>query len=167
MEESVIHPTGKNYVAERGHSGARRSFMQTPWIHRSEIGIVILRLGVSVMMLCHGWPKLWLLLQGRGGEWMDPIGLGSTLSLALCVLAEFFCSLALLVGAFARLAAFVLVVNFWVIVFIYGGESIWPHSELPLLYLICFLCLLCTGAGPMSIDRALARRRDCAPSVER
>lgn len=139
------------------------SLMQAPWIHRTEIGIFILRVGVAVMMLCHGWPKLLMLLQGHGAEWMDPIGVGSTLSLALCTFAEFFCSLAVLLGLFTRLAALVLVINFWVIVFVYGGQSIWPQSELPLLYLLCFVALLCTGSGPLSLDALLTRRWACRP----
>lgn len=141
--------------------GAACSFILAPWVYNNEIGITILRVGVAIMMLCHGWPKLVLLFSGQGSEWMDPLGLGSTLSLGLCTFAEFFCSLAILLGLFARLAAFVLVVNFWVIVFVYGADSSWTQSELPMLYLICFLTLLCTGAGPLSIDRWLSRRLDC------
>lgn len=107
--------------------------------------MLILRVGVAGMMLCHGWPKLLLLVQGRGGEWMDPLGWGAELSLALCVFAEFFCSLALLVGLMTRLAALVLVVNFWVVIFVYGEQSSWAQNELPLLYLLCFVSLVCLG----------------------
>lgn len=122
------------------------------------VGILLLRIGVAAMMLCHGWPKLLQLLQGQGGEWMDPLGMGSTFSLALCVFAEFFCSLAVLVGFFTRLAALVLMVNFWVAVFVYGAESSWTQNELPLLYLLCFMVLVCTGSGPLALDHVLLRR---------
>lgn len=122
------------------------------------LGLALLRVGVAGMMLGHGWPKLMLLLSGRGAEWMDPLGLGSTLSLALCVFAEFVCSLALLVGFFGRLAALVLTLNFWVIVFVYGEQSSWAQNELPMLYLLCFLTLVCTGSGPLSLDNLIARR---------
>lgn len=122
------------------------------------VGILLLRIGVAAMMLCHGWPKLLQLMQGQGGEWMDPLGLGSTFSLALCVFAEFFCSLAMLVGFFTRLAALVLAVNFWVAVFVYGVESSWTQNELPMLYLLCFVVLVCTGSGPLALDHLLLRR---------
>lgn len=122
------------------------------------VGILLLRIGVATMMLCHGWPKLLQLLQGQGGEWMDPLGMGSTFSLALCVFAEFFCSLAVLVGFFTRLAALVLMVNFWVAVFVYGAESSWTQNELPLLYLLCFMVLVCTGSGPLALDHVLLHR---------
>lgn len=130
-------------------------------MYNSQIGIFILRVGVSFMMLCHGWPKLVMLVQGHGSEWLDPLGIGSVLSLALCTFAEFFCSLAILLGFMTRLASLVLVVNFWVVIFVYGGENTWPQNELPQLYLVCFIALLCTGAGPVSLDRLLARRMHC------
>lgn len=122
------------------------------------VGIALLRVGVAGMMLSHGWPKLLLLVQGHGGEWMNPLGLGSTVSLALCVFAEFFCSLALLAGVFTRFAALVLALNFWVVVFVYGEQSSWTQNELPLLYLLCFVALVCTGAGSLSVDHWLAHR---------
>lgn len=134
------------------------SCFRAPGIWRGGVGVLILRVGVAGMMLCHGWPKLLLLVQGRGGEWMDPLGWGAELSLALCVFAEFFCSLALLVGLMTRLAALVLVVNFWVVIFVYGEQSSWAQNELPLLYLLCFVSLVCLGGGPLSLDRWLARR---------
>ncbi len=121
------------------------------------MGIMILRVGVALMMLAHGWPKLQLLLDARGGEWMDPLGWGASISLGMCVLAEFFCSLAILIGVLTRVAALVLVINFGVALFVYGQSSSWSVNELPSLYLICFITLLCTGAGSYSVDHLLVR----------
>ena len=135
------------------------SIIQAPWLRSSSIGLLILRVGVAAMMLCHGFPKLLMLLQGHGAQWMDPLGLGSTLSLILCCFAEVCCSLAIILGFFTRLASLVLIINFWVIIFIYGGGSVWPQSELPLLYLICFLTLMLTGGGSISLDHLIRHRR--------
>ena len=161
MDEHTHHHAGASFGMS--HGGAKCSLMQAPWVYRSELGIIILRLGVGIMMLCHGWPKLLMLLQGQGAGWMDPLGIGGFFSLLLCTFAEFLCSLAIILGFFTRLAALVLVINFWVILFIYGGQETWPQSELPILYLICFVTLLCTGAGSFSLDRLLARRWSCRP----
>ena len=120
-------------------------------------GIFILRVGVALMILSHGWPKLQLLMEARGGEWMDPLGWGGAISPGLCVLAEFFCALAMLIGVFTRIAALALVINFWVALFAYGQASSWAVNELPSLYLVCFVTLLCTGAGPFSVDNFLRR----------
>lgn len=140
------------------------SFINAPWMHQSRVGIFILRVGVACMMLCHGCSKLMMLVQGEGSGWMDPLGVGSTLSLALCVFAEFFCSAALLVGFFTRLAALVLAVNFWVAAFVYGEQSSLAQNELPVLYLLCFITLICTGSGPLAVDGLLRRRMRCPKS---
>ena len=130
-------------------------------LYRTQAGVFVLRAGVSLLMLTHGWGKLVMLMEGKGSEWMDPLGVGATASLALCVFAEFFCSMAILIGFLTRAASFVLVVNFFVAVFVYGNQSVWPQNELPLLYMICFVVLIGTGSGPLGVDRALARRLRC------
>lgn len=125
------------------------------------MGIFILRVGVACMMLCHGWPKLLMLVQGHGSEWMDPLGWGPVISLALCVFAEFFCSLAVLLGFMTRFASLVLVVNFWVVIFVYGEQSTWVQNELPMLYMLCFVALVCMGSGSLAVDGWLTRRLHC------
>ena len=132
--------------------------LDTSWIYRSRMGIIFLRICVGVMMLAHGAPKLVLLLRGEGSGWMDPLGIGGTASLALCVFAEFFCSLALIVGFCTRLSAAVLFINFWVVVFVVHMLSGGAQAELPLLYLVCYGTLMCTGAGAFSVDTMLKKR---------
>ncbi len=132
--------------------------LNAPLLYRSQVGVFLLRVGVALLILCHGWSKLVILLAGEGGGWMDPLGIGSAPSLALCVFAEFFCGVAVLVGFFTRAASFVLVINFWVAVFVYGREAAWPQNELPLLYMICFAALIGTGSGPLALDRVFTRR---------
>ena len=125
------------------------------------MGIIFLRVCVSILMLGHGLPKLWLLLNGGGSEWLDPLGIGGTLSLALCAFAEVFCSLFLIVGLFSRFSAMMLLINFWVVVFVVHAQGSWAQAELPLLYLICYGTLVCTGAGPFSLDNLIKRRLHC------
>ncbi len=135
------------------------AILNAPLIYRNQTGIIFLRICVGVMVLLHGLPKLWLLLRGGGSEWLDPLGIGSTLSLFLCVFAEVFCSLALIIGLFTRFSAMVLMINFWVVVFVVHTQVSPARAELPLLYLICYGTLVCTGAGPLSVDSLLNRRR--------
>lgn len=99
-----------------------------------------------------------MLFQGQGAVWLNPLGMGSTLSLALCVFAECACSLALILGFLSRLSALVLVFNFWVVVFVLDRDATWVQVELPLLYLVCYGTLLCTGGGAFSLDRLIARK---------
>ena len=137
------------------------SVIHAPALYQSQVGIFILRVGVALLVLCHGWPKFIMLVDGKGSEWLDPLGFGGTTSLALCVVAEFFCALCILLGFLTRVASFVLIVNFWVAIFVYGNGGGLSQNELPLLYMLCFVALLCTGSGPMGVDRSLSRRLFC------
>ncbi len=137
------------------------ALINAPWIYRNHMGIAFLRICVGALMLTHGYPKLLMLLQGEGAGWMDPLGIGGTLSLALCCFAEFFCSLAIIAGLLTRLASLVLVLNFWVVVFFANKEASWAQTELPALYLVCFITLVCTGSGRFGIDHLVRRKLGC------
>lgn len=134
------------------------ALMRAPFLTNNHFGVALLRIGVSVMMLVHGIPKVIMLWNGQGEEWLNPIGIGPTLSLFLATFAEFFCSILILAGLMTRLAAFVLFVNFCVIVFAYDAGTPWSVAELPTLYLLVYGVLVLTGAGRLSIDHFLARR---------
>ncbi|MBK7434575.1 MAG: DoxX family protein [Chitinophagaceae bacterium] len=82
--------------------------------------MLLLRLGVGIMMMEHGYQKL-VHFGEYQQKFMNFLGLGSTFSLALVVFAEFFCSLFLILGLFTRLAAIPLIVVCCVIIF--KGES--------------------------------------------
>ncbi len=137
------------------------ALINAPWIYRNHMGIAFLRIAVSAMMLVHGYPKLLMLMEGEGSTWMDPIGIGGTASLALCCFAEFFCSLAIMAGLLTRLAAMVLALNFWVVVFMADADATWAQSELPVLYLVCYVTLVCAGGGRFSVDYLIRRRFNC------
>lgn len=134
------------------------AMLRAPWLSNNHFGVALLRIGVSVMMLVHGIPKLMMLIHGQGEAWLNPIGIGPTLSLFLATFAEFFCSLLLLVGFMTRLAAFVLFVNFCVIVFAFDAGVPWTVAELPTLYLLIYGVLVLAGAGRLSVDHMLGRR---------
>ncbi len=144
-----------------GEKDVACALINAPWIYRNHMGIAFLRICVGAMMLSHGWPKLLMLLRGEGAGWMDPIGLGGTLSLVLCCFAEFFCSLAIIAGLLTRLAALVLVLNFWVVIFFANKDAPWAQVELPTLYLVCFITLVCTGSGRFGIDHLVRRKLGC------
>jgi putative oxidoreductase len=141
----------------------------------TSIGLLILRLGIGGYMLSHGVGKLDLLLAGQFEAIGDPIGLGSTLSLVLLVLAEFLCALLVMVGLATRFAAAPIVFAMAVAAFVTHGGDPWTmegtvrvsatgevslgFSKQPaLMFLIPFLALVFTGAGRFSFD-ALIRPR--------
>ena len=139
------------------------------------IGLLILRLGMGGYMLTHGWSKLRMMLGGDFDMIGDPIGLGSTVTLVLLVLAEFFCALLVVVGLATRVAGVPVVVAMAVAAFVaHGGDpwtmeeaarryfageaDAWSSRQPALMFLIPFLALIFTGAGRFSIDGLIRRR---------
>lgn len=119
-------------------------------------GLLILRVGIAfTMVYLHGYSKLTNFSQLSGG-FPDPLGIGSFASLALVVFAEFFCSLALALGLFTRLAAIPLVINMSVAFFMIHAADPLNKKELPLLYLLVYLLFLFVGAGRFSLDSLIA-----------
>lgn len=142
----------------------------------TSVGLLILRLGVGGYLLTHGIGKVKMLAAGNFEQMGDPIGLGPVLSLILITLAEFGCSLLVMLGLGTRLAAIPVVFGMAVAAFValggepwtleaaaakfFAGETEFPAAkEQALLYLIPFLALAFTGAGKYSLDAWLAGRR--------
>lgn len=119
--------------------------------------LLFLRLGIGLMTLTHGLPKLALLLHGQSAHWLNPIGIGSTASLILCICAEVFGSIGVILGFYTRASALLLFINFYIIVFMVGSHLAWSDRELAALYLLCYASLLGLGGGKYTINRVLCR----------
>lgn len=115
-------------------------------------GLLLLRVGVaSLMLFGHGFDKL-VNFTDKAANFPDPIGVGPAVSLALAVLAEFFCSVAIGFGFATRLATIPLIITMITAAFVIHGGDPWGKKELAILYLIPYIALLFTGAGRYSID---------------
>ena len=119
----------------------------------ASFGVLVLRVAISVMMLTHGLNKLSNF--SAISQNFDPIGLGGTLSLSLVIFAEVFCSIALLLGLFTRLATIPLIVAMCVATFVAHAGQEFAAKELALLYLTFYIAILIIGPGRFSIDRLL------------
>ncbi len=127
-------------------------FSNSEYAKPADIALLFLRVGVGLtMMLGHGWGKLTGFGE-RAAGFSDPIGLGSTLSMAMAVFAEFFCSLGLILGVFTRFSVIPLMSTMLVAFFIVHSEDPFRRKELALVYLIPFITIFFTGAGKYSID---------------
>jgi len=143
----------------------------------ASIGLLILRIGIGGYLITHGWGKVQMLLAGGAETFGDPIGLGSTLSLALVTTSEFLCALLIVLGLATRLAAVPVVITMAVAAFVIhagdpwtmeaaanaffsGASKTWFSKEPALLYLIPFLSLVFTGGGKISLDGLIAVRRN-------
>lgn len=125
---------------------------------KTDIGLLLLRVGVGGFMLFgHGWGKL-ISFADKADTWADPIGLGPTLSLSLAIFAEFFCSLAIVLGIGTRAAAIPLLITMLVAAGIVHADDPWGKKEFALLYGWTFAALIFTGAGKYSLDAAISKK---------
>jgi putative oxidoreductase len=122
-----------------------------------DTGILLLRMSCALMLL-HGWSKFTNFSEDSP-EWPDPLHVGSTVSCALTVFAELFCTLFVVIGLFSRLALIPLIVLMIVIVFVIHSGDPFPDREHALMYLLSYLALFFTGPGKYSLDRFLFQKR--------
>lgn len=115
-----------------------------------------LRLAVGILMLLHGYDKLMHFAQYKN-DFLDFMGIGKTLSLALAVFAEFFCSLFLILGLFTRLATIPLIILTCVIIFKVDHGHVSAENEKVVLFLAGYLVLLLTGPGKASVDAMVGK----------
>jgi len=132
-------------------------FKENDYSRLVNLGLLILRLSIAVLMLTHGIPKLGKLIAGDF-NFSNPIGLGSTISLILTVFSEVICSILIALGLGTRLAAIPLIITMVVIIFVvHSNNSIFAHYNV-LLYLVGYLILLIAGSGKYSLDYYLQKK---------
>lgn len=118
--------------------------------------MLILRLGFGILMMMHGYNKL-IHFGEMQHKFMNFMGIGSTMSLALVVFAEFFCSLFLILGLFTRLAAIPLIIATCVMIFKAHNADFFGEGEHAALYLTGYLVLLFVGPGRVSVDSMIGK----------
>ncbi|MBS9523520.1 DoxX family protein [Litoribacter ruber] len=124
----------------------------------TDVGLLIFRVGVSLMMMTHGWAKI-LNFSERLGSFPDPLGIGSAFSLQLVIFAEFFCAILVALGFATRLALIPLIINMFVISFVVHAGEGFSDKELPLLFLLSWIFLFLRGAGIYSMDGQMMKRK--------
>ena len=120
----------------------------------------ILRIGAGLLFFMHGAPKLFGWFGGMGPEG----GTAELFSLmGLAGVLEVFGGLAIILGVLTRPVAIVLALEM-LIAYLYahvprGAVPYVNGGELALLYMSVWIFLAGNGAGPFSVDRALASRK--------
>ena len=109
-------------------------------------------------MLTHGAQKFMMLFSGDPIKFADPLGLGETVSLVLAFIAEFVCSIFILIGFATRAVVIPLIINMFVVVFVVHSPDGFGRQELPALYLVIYVLLLITGSGKYSIDYLIGKK---------
>ena len=122
------------------------------------LALLILRIGVGVLMIHHGYDKL-VHFREYEPQFMNFIGLGTTASLALVVFAEFFCSALLLIGFLTSVSTIPLIITMGVAVFMAHDGAIFAKGELATLYLFVYIALMIVGPGKYSLDAILFKKK--------
>lgn len=117
--------------------------------------LLVTRVGISALILTHGYQKLQMILSGGEIQFADPIGIGATATLYLAVFAEFFCSILLILGLASRLATIPLITTMLVAVLIVHAQDPFEKKEHALHFLLVYLLLLVVGPGKYSLDRLI------------
>ncbi|MDP9959458.1 DoxX family protein [Chryseobacterium lathyri] len=124
-----------------------------------DIILLAVRVFVGFAMLSHGFPKLQMLLEGGKIEFFDFIGLGPTVTLVLTVIAEFVCSILLILGLFTRISLGFLIFTMTIAAFVVHGADPFDKKEMSLIYLSVYLLLMVFGAGKVSVDHMIEKRK--------
>jgi putative oxidoreductase len=123
-----------------------------------DLGLFILRVGISLLMIPHGWSKLQKLNEGAG-DFYNFLGLGSEVSLLLIVIAVFFCSILLILGIGTRFILIPLIIGMLVVVLMIHGDDPLGDKEHGLLFLVPYVTLFITGPGKHSLDYLIFGRK--------
>lgn len=117
-----------------------------------DLGLLLLRAVMAGFMLFgHGLPKV-LAYAEKSATFRDPLGVGSEVSFALAVFAEFVCAALVLAGAFTRYALVPLIITMAVAGLIVHAPDPFAKKELALMFAAGYTALLLLGPGRFSVD---------------
>lgn len=124
----------------------------------TDIAVLIARIGIAILMLTHGLPKLMMLLSGGPVMFPPVFGMTPELSLALAVFAEVVCSVLLLAGLGTRLVLIPLFVTMLIAALLIHSADPFAVKEPAILYSLVFGTLFFTGSGRYSLDYLLQKK---------
>lgn len=130
-----------------------------------DVGLAALRIGVATIFMRHGAQKLFVF--GIGGVSGAFAQMGAPLpgvTGPLIGILEFFGGIALLFGFLTRLVAVGYICDMLGAILIVLIKNGFSHYELEFLLLMSSLALVLTGAGGLSVDAMIVRRRVATPT---
>ena len=110
------------------------------------------------MLLGHGLGKFQKLISGAEIKFLDPFGLGSSISFSLAVFSEFFASALLIFGLFTRFSTLSLIITMAVAAFIAHSDDPFGTKEKSLLFLVSYILLFLTGPGKYSLQTLINKK---------
>lgn len=145
------------------------SLLNPPSTRQTTIALVILRTIVGIVFVAHGGQKLFAFgFDGVSGAFAQMGIPMAGLIGPLVAMLEFFGGIALIAGAFTRVVAFGLALTMlgaMLLVHLAGGFFMPTGIEFTMTLFGASLALAVAGAGGLSLDAAIARRRDRTTST--
>lgn len=124
----------------------------------TDLALLIIRVGIGLLMLTHGTPRLFMLLGDEPIKFPPVLFFSAEVSLFLNVFAEFFCSLFVIIGLGTRIAAIPLAIVMAVAAFHIHLHDKFQIQEMSLHFLLVYIALILTGSGRYSLDYWLVQK---------
>ncbi len=125
--------------------------------NKVSIGLLFLRIFISVLMLTHGYAKL-INFTNLSTQFPDILGIGSEWNLILVIMAEFGCAILIILGLFTRLSTIPIIFSMIIAAFVAHANDPFSLKEMAVLYLGIFIFILYMGAGKYSIDYLIKKK---------
>ncbi len=121
----------------------------------TDVGLLIVR-AAGAAMAYHGWKKLNLAFEPGDWAFVDSVRrLGfpqPALFAWAAAISEFVAALAVTLGIYTRVSAFLVAFTMFVAAFMQHGSDPFEKRELALVYFVLFLGLVFSGGGRLTID---------------
>lgn len=156
---------GTVFAADSKESNRKKSmkallhflFPATRYTRRESALLLALRLTAGGLLLSHGLVKI-AQAGTLASTFPDPIGIGSTASLALAIFAEAGCAVGCIVGFCYRLALIPMICTMGVALLGVHRGDLFGGGELAFVYFMLFILLFIAGPGEWAADSRIARR---------
>ena len=127
------------------------------------LGIALVRIMTGIIFLAHGYMKFFIVGVDGAVNMFAQMGVPApSLTAPFVATVEMVGGIALILGLLTRLAALALAIDMFVavvLVKIKGGFFIPNGAEFEILLCVASVALVVAGAGALSIDEAIAKRR--------
>ena len=131
-------------------------FPYKPYTYAVSLFLLALRLLFGGLIMWHGIMKI-VNFDMLATVFPDPLALGAKFSLILAIFAEAFCGVAIIAGAFYRLALIPPIFAMAMALFVVHRGDEFAAKELALIYLAMFVLFYIMGAGGFSLDDVVAQ----------
>jgi len=121
--------------------------------NQQDIGLAFLRIGISLLMITHGFGKFQTLIAGGDIQFVNFFGLGTSFSMFLAVIGELIAPLCIALGFYTRWAALIAAFTMGVAAFYIHAADALSDKELALLYFIGFASIFFLGGGKYSLNK--------------